>query len=98
MREWVKLLLLIVGLAVYGVQALSAQHHVHDLHDRSPCAACMLHDTPVTPPAARALPLPKPPAPPLVRAVHRDVDPPRALTPEDVSPSTSPPARPSRVS
>jgi len=91
MREWVKLLLLVVALAVYGVQALAAQHHVHDLHEKTPCAACVFHDTPVTPPSVCTLPPPRPPAPPLDHVVHRDVEPQPALTPGDVSPSTSPP-------
>lgn len=93
MRAWIKLLLLIVGLGVYGVQALAAQHHVHDLHEKSPCAACVFHDTPVTPPASRPAPLPRPPEAPLVLVTHRDLEPRPALSPRDVSPSTSPPAR-----
>ncbi|WP_373044540.1 hypothetical protein [Vulgatibacter sp.] len=93
LRAWCKLLLLIVGLGLFGLQAVAAEHH-HALDEGQPsCAACILHQSPATrPPQVVELPLPAPLPPPLYRAATRDVDPPPALTPADVSPSTSPPA------
>ncbi len=98
MREWVKLLLLMLVLSVYGAQALAAQHHTHELGERSACAACVLHDSPGVEPAQLVSPLARPPAPPLARAPQRPTDPQPSLTPGDVSPSTSPPEALPRVS
>ena len=90
LRAWCRLLLILV-IGVYGLQAAPAGHHVHALDERSSCAACVLHDTP-----GLRTPIAVAPAPPPLEAPdlgpRRPVDPPRALTPRDVSPSTSPPA------
>lgn len=92
MRSWLKLLLLVVGLGVYGLQAASAQHHVHGLHGKTPCSACLLHESPsVAPPLAATVARPAPtrserlpPAP--------DETPKPQLAPSDVSFATSPPS------
>jgi len=99
LRVWCKLLLLVVGLGLYGLQAATAEHHVHGWGEPKACASCILHQAPTHRPAGGVeLPLPAPVAPPLhAAAVHRDVDPPPALVPEDVSPATSPPLGPCNV-
>jgi hypothetical protein len=92
LRAWCKVVLLLIGLGVYSVQAAAAEHHSHGWQEQKACAACILHDTPATRPTAVVVsPLPPPPVCPLYRSAHQDIDPPPALAPSDVSFATSPP-------
>lgn len=91
MKTILRTFLVLSVLLAYGVQVAAAEQHVHGAHERTHCAVCVFGSLPGEPATTTAEALPPDAFGTSEAWVGAHVAPPPALTPLDVSFSTSPP-------